>query len=83
MLAGESEVNLGCVNGSGEVLAHYLGGEAWPGGETPYVYGLASGIHNRSEAGTVKELYQGGQRVHVVRAVGEDIGLGMSVGCTG
>ena len=74
---------LGHFNGRGEVLAHYLGCEAWLGGEIPCVYGLAPGIYNRAEAGHVQELYQGGQRVHVIRAVGEDVGLGASVGCTG
>ena len=70
-------------NGLGEVLAHWLGCEAWPGSEITCIYGLAPGIYNRAKAGTVQELFQGGQRVHVVRAAGKDVGLEGSVGCTG
>ena len=82
MLACQPEVALSRIDGLGEVLAHYTGCEACPGGEITCVDGIAPGIYNGYEAVPMKELYQGGQRVHVVRAVGEDVGLGVSVGCT-
>ena len=50
---GEPEVNLGRINGHGEVLAHCLGGEAWTGGEILCIYGLAPGVHDRDKAGLV------------------------------
>ena len=45
----------------------------------PASMALHLGIYNRSETGPVQELYQGGQRVHVIHTVGEDVGLGASV----
>ena len=71
---------LGRINVLGWVLAHYLGCEAWPGGKITCVYGLTPGIYNWAEAGPIREMYQGGQRVHVIRAVGKDVGLGTNVG---
>ena len=65
------------------MLARKLGCEALPGGEIPCIYGLAPGIYNQTEVGPVQELYQGGQHVHVIRAIGEDVGFEESVGCTG
>ena len=49
MLAGDPDVALDNLNGRREVLAHQLGGEACPGGELPYIYGLAPGVYERDE----------------------------------
>ena len=73
---------LSCPSVLGEVLAHFLGYEAWPGGEITCVDGLAPGIYSGDESGHVPELYQSRQHVQVLHAVGKDVGLGGSVGCT-
>ena len=67
VFACQLESALSCIDGFGEVLAHYTGCEAWPGGEITCVYGLVPGINNGAKEGPMQELYQGGQCVHVVR----------------
>ena len=42
------------INGIGEVIAHYLGCDALPGGEITYVYNLARDIYNGDKAGLVQ-----------------------------
>ena len=53
VFACQLESALSCIDGFGEVLAHYTGCEAWPGGEITCVYGLVPGINNEDKAGPV------------------------------
>ena len=80
MLSCQSEVAFISINGLGEVLAHYNGYEAWKGGEETCVYVLAPGINNGAKTGPVYEMHKGGEHVHVVHTVCENLGLEGSMG---
>ena len=68
MLACQFEVDLSCICGLGEVLAHQAGCEAWLGGGKTCVWGLEPGINDGNKSVPVKELYKGRECVHVVSA---------------
>ena len=65
----QSKADLSSLNGIGEVLAHHDGCKAWLGSEETYIYGIEPCINDGTKSGRAKELYKGGECVHVVSAV--------------
>ena len=68
------------INELGKVIAHQAGCESFPGGEETCIYGIVPGIIGGTSAVLVKEMYKGGDSVHVVSSVWKNVCLEGSMG---